>query len=108
MAFPKKRRSTSLFLFFICAILTAAVAGAAPRNPKQDSRAKEKTLEKCLLQVLEIEDESLLLEIIIVDDCSTDNSLNIAQSLAEKYPEITVLCHEQNQSMKYLSSSHSC
>ena len=58
---------------------------------------EEKTLEQCLLNVLEIQDESLLLEIIIVDDCSTDNSLKIAEALAEKYPEIVVLGHEQNR-----------
>jgi glycosyltransferase involved in cell wall biosynthesis len=58
---------------------------------------EETTLARCLQHVLEIQDESLALEIIIVDDCSTDNSLDIAQSLAEKYPEITVLCHEQNR-----------
>ena len=33
---------------------------------------EEKTLERCLQNVLEIQDESLSLEIIIVDDCSTD------------------------------------
>ncbi|MCP4234931.1 MAG: glycosyltransferase, partial [Aestuariibacter sp.] len=58
---------------------------------------EEKTLERCLQHVLEIQNESLLLEIIIVDDCSTDNSLKIAEALAEKYPEIVVLCHEQNR-----------
>jgi glycosyltransferase involved in cell wall biosynthesis len=58
---------------------------------------EEKTLERCLQHVLKIQDESLSLEIIIVDDCSTDNSLKIAETLAEKYPEITVLCHEQNR-----------
>jgi dolichol-phosphate mannosyltransferase len=58
---------------------------------------EEKTLERCLHHVLEIQDESLSLEIIIVDDCSTDNSLKKAETLAEKYPEITVLCHEQNR-----------
>jgi glycosyltransferase involved in cell wall biosynthesis len=58
---------------------------------------EEKTLEQCLLNVLEIQDESLLLEIIIVDDCSTDNSLKIAEALAEKYPEIVVLGHAQNR-----------
>ena len=58
---------------------------------------EEKTLERCLQSVLEIQDQSLSLEILIVDDCSTDNSLNIAKTLAASYPEITVLCHEQNR-----------
>jgi glycosyltransferase involved in cell wall biosynthesis len=43
---------------------------------------EEKTLELCLQHVLEIQDESLSLEIIIVDDCSTDNSLKIAETLS--------------------------
>ena len=55
------------------------------------------TLERCLQHVLKIQDESLSLEIIIVDDCSTDNSLKIANALAKSFPEITVLCHEQNR-----------
>jgi len=58
---------------------------------------EEKTLERCLQDVLKIQDESLSLEIIIVDDCSTDNSLKIAAALAKKYPEIVVLHHEQNR-----------
>jgi glycosyltransferase involved in cell wall biosynthesis len=58
---------------------------------------EEKTLEQCLQHVLEIQDESLSLEIIIVDDCSTDNSLNIAKALSKSFPEITVQCHEQNR-----------
>jgi len=58
---------------------------------------EEMTLERCLRHVLEIQDDSLSLEIIIVDDCSTDNSLKIAQGLAEKYSEIVVLHHEHNR-----------
>jgi len=58
---------------------------------------EEKTLKQCLQHVLAIQDESLSLEIIIVDDCSTDNSLNIAKAMSKSFPEITVLCHEQNR-----------
>jgi glycosyltransferase involved in cell wall biosynthesis len=58
---------------------------------------EEKTLEKCLRHVLDIQDESLSLEIIIVDDCSTDDSLKIAEALAKVNPEITVLRHEENR-----------
>ncbi len=43
------------------------------------------TLEKCVEKVLAIEDEHLNLEIIIVDDCSTDESVVIGEKLAEKY-----------------------
>jgi glycosyltransferase involved in cell wall biosynthesis len=58
---------------------------------------EEKTLEKCLQRVRALQDEWLLLEIIIVDDCSTDSSLIIAEALAEKHPEIIVLRHEKNR-----------
>ncbi len=58
---------------------------------------EEKTLELCLQHVLEIQDESIALEIIIVDDCSTDNSLKIAETLAEKHAEVTVLRHDRNR-----------
>jgi dolichol-phosphate mannosyltransferase len=58
---------------------------------------EEKTLRKCVEKVLEIADGSLCLEIIIVDDCSSDGSLAIAKELEDKYAEITVLRHEENQ-----------
>jgi len=58
---------------------------------------EEKTLRKCVEKVLEISDESLPLEIIIVDDCSSDGSLEIAKELEDKHAEITVLTHEENQ-----------
>jgi glycosyltransferase involved in cell wall biosynthesis len=52
---------------------------------------EEKTLERCLRQVPDIQDESLSLHIIIVDDCSTDNSLKIAEVPAKVNSEIAVL-----------------
>ncbi len=56
------------------------------------------TLRECLERVLSIGDSELLLEIIIVDDCSTDGSHAVALELAEKYPEqVTVLRHQKNQ-----------
>ena len=58
---------------------------------------EEQTLERCLQHVLEIQDESLSLEIIIVDDCSADNSLKIAEKLAAKHAEVTVLRHDRNR-----------
>ncbi len=58
---------------------------------------EEKTLRKCVERVLAIADDSLLLEIIIVDDCSNDRSLAVAKELAVEHPEITVLHHEKNQ-----------
>jgi glycosyltransferase involved in cell wall biosynthesis len=58
---------------------------------------EEKTLQNIVNQVLAIQDEQLKLEVIIVDDCSKDKSLIVAQSLQKTHPEIKVLHHEFNQ-----------
>jgi len=58
---------------------------------------EEKTLEKCVLNVLDIADENLALEIIIVDDCSTDKSSIVAKNLKEQYKEISVFSLDVNQ-----------
>lgn len=58
---------------------------------------EEATLEKCIDRVLKLQSETLQLEIIIVDDCSRDKSLEIAKGLAQQHPEIKVLHHEVNK-----------
>jgi glycosyltransferase involved in cell wall biosynthesis len=58
---------------------------------------EERTLQECVRNVLDIEDQHLSVEIIIVDDGSSDGSLQTAQSLASRYPQIVVLHHERNQ-----------
>lgn len=58
---------------------------------------EEKTLKRCVEKVLAIADVYLSLEIIIVDDCSKDSSLEIAKNLEAQHREITVLHHERNQ-----------
>src|SRR5215467_1041222 len=58
---------------------------------------EEDTLAICVKRVLEIQDETLRVEVIIVDDCSGDRSLAIADGLAAQYPEIRVLRHPRNQ-----------
>jgi len=58
---------------------------------------EEPTLEKCLQNVLGIQDETLSLEIIIVDDCSTDNSLKLVEKFSDKHPEIILLRHDRNR-----------
>ncbi len=58
---------------------------------------EEKTLEKCVERVLQIADESLALEIVIVDDCSSDHSAAVAKRLEERHGEIKLLRHEKNQ-----------
>jgi len=57
----------------------------------------EATLEDCVNGVLSIEDDTLALEVIIVDDGSTDGSLQVAERLANCVPGIVVLRHERNQ-----------
>lgn len=58
---------------------------------------EEKSLEDSVERVLSISDEYLKLEIIIIDDCSKDKSLEIANNLASKYKEIHVYKHDFNQ-----------
>lgn len=56
---------------------------------------EENTLEACVNRVLEVPDINF--EIIIVDDASTDGSLNIARRLEKIHPQIHVLSHRKNQ-----------
>ena len=58
---------------------------------------ESKTLERCIERLLAIADESLCLEIIIVDDCSTDGSLAIARELENNHAQIIALTHEKNR-----------
>jgi len=58
---------------------------------------EEKTLKKCVEKVLAIADELLALELIIVDDCSNDQSLSIAKGLESNSSEIKVFGHEKNR-----------
>jgi glycosyltransferase involved in cell wall biosynthesis len=41
--------------------------------------------------------EGVGVNVVIVDDASTDNSLKVARALAAEHPEVTVLAHETNQ-----------
>lgn len=58
---------------------------------------EERTLERCVARLLRIEDASLSLEVIIVDDGSTDGCWKIIESLAESRPQIVALRHEKNR-----------
>lgn len=58
---------------------------------------EERTLQRCLQRVLALKNEALLLEIIVVDDCSTDTSLLIAQEMAARNSEIIILRHDHNR-----------
>jgi len=55
------------------------------------------TIKRCVERVLDIADERLSLELIIVDDCSTDKSLEVARELESLYPEVTVCKHDRNK-----------
>jgi dolichol-phosphate mannosyltransferase len=55
------------------------------------------TLENCVERVRAIASNDLALEIVIVNDASTDDSLEKAQSLAARHPEIRVFSHSVNQ-----------
>jgi len=58
---------------------------------------EENTLESCVNRVLGIGSEGLHLEIIIVDDASTDQSLTIAEAISQAHENVRVLKHEVNQ-----------
>jgi len=58
---------------------------------------ENETLESCVDRVRAIGSESLGLEIVIVNDASTDGSLEVAQRLAARHEEVSVVSHEINQ-----------
>ena len=57
---------------------------------------EEKTLEACVESVLAIKDDTLDLELVIVDDCSKDKSLEVAAALVARIPGLRLLRHEKN------------
>jgi dolichol-phosphate mannosyltransferase len=58
---------------------------------------EEKTLEDCVDRIIAIQDETLELELIIVDDCSEDKSLESAHRLVGRIPGLVLLRHEVNK-----------
>ena len=58
---------------------------------------EESTLAEIVEHILAIEDDQISLELVIVDDCSTDNSRQVAEQLKEKHPEIKLAFHDVNQ-----------
>ena len=58
---------------------------------------EEKTLRSIVEQVLLLRNRSVDLELVIVDDCSRDNSLEVARQLGNEYPGIKVVHHEKNR-----------
>jgi glycosyltransferase involved in cell wall biosynthesis len=57
---------------------------------------EEKTIERVLDTVLRVQ-LPLKKEIVVVDDCSKDNSYKILLSYAKKHPQVSVLHHQKNQ-----------
>ncbi len=58
---------------------------------------EEKTIKLIILEVLSVNTPDINKEIIIVDDCSTDNSLKILKGLEKKYKEVKVFKQAYNQ-----------
>lgn len=58
---------------------------------------EERTLATCVDRCLALNALGIRLDLVIVDDCSTDNSLVVARQLADAHPEVTVLHHAVNQ-----------
>jgi glycosyltransferase involved in cell wall biosynthesis len=58
---------------------------------------EQETLASCVEKVLEIEDESVKLELVIVNDCSTDRSAEVATRLKQQHACIEVFHHKLNQ-----------
>ena len=56
-----------------------------------------RTLRQSIERVLSIASDDLTLEVILVNDCSRDESPAIAEALAEAHPTIRVLSHTVNQ-----------
>lgn len=58
---------------------------------------EERTLAQCIDRVLAIRSADLTLEIVVVDDASTDRTHHVARQIADVHPEVRVLRHEVNR-----------
>lgn len=58
---------------------------------------EEATLEKIVGRVFAVDYGVEELEIVIVDDCSTDSSYDIALNISNSHPEVAIFRHEINQ-----------
>lgn len=57
---------------------------------------EERTLRDCVNRCLALRERNIDLELVIVDDCSADNSLAVARELESEFQGITVVRHEVN------------
>ena len=58
---------------------------------------ESRTVESCIQSVLAIQDAELRLQLIVVDDHSTDRSAEIVEKLAAEHSEIVLLRHDVNR-----------
>lgn len=58
---------------------------------------EEKTLRDIVEAVMQLKSSNLELELILVDDCSSDGSVNVAESLQLEHSEIKLYRHHVNQ-----------
>lgn len=58
---------------------------------------ESRTVESCIEAVLAIQDADLRLQLIVVDDHSTDRSAEIVEKLAARHGEIVLLRHDVNR-----------
>lgn len=56
-----------------------------------------KTLAEVVGAVKAIASDGLAVEVLVVDDCSTDGSLRVAEEIAESDPSVRVLRHDVNR-----------
>ena len=58
---------------------------------------EENTLADTVARCLALKEHGIAVELVIVDDCSTDNSLAVAEDLSRAHPEISLFRHEKNR-----------
>lgn len=58
---------------------------------------EENTLRKIVDEVLKIKNPDFELELILVDDCSTDNSFKIANEIVSEIPCVKIFKHDKNK-----------
>jgi glycosyltransferase involved in cell wall biosynthesis len=58
---------------------------------------EERSIVRCVERVRAIADDDLTLEIIVVDDASTDRTRRLAEDLSRRYSEVRVVSHGKNQ-----------
>jgi glycosyltransferase involved in cell wall biosynthesis len=57
---------------------------------------EEKTLEKCVERVMEVNFHDMQVEILIVDDFSSDSSYSISESLSNRFSNVRIFRHDRN------------